>query len=783
MGKFDQQVKGMCLACALCTIFVIYLPMWVSGTPGIAIIGAPNFAKDDALRMSYVSIMAGASSMVLDFILDVSSIIAGTTKRSSGRLASRVLLLFVLYWPSLHLFFWPQIGIASFVYDALLQRYVCLTLITVFLQSLDKDYRWSWYIVAGIIGCASTGSVLFTMHIHYGLSEGGFLASKIFMLLSAFGIFCCGALNFWKSEHRFVLAILVSVYLGLVLVLVISQSAMKLHQWSVVRDMKLAANYFVVAACTVPVVMPVRVERERAQCAEKANEFRQSFVRYISHEIRTPMNVATVGVAIAEDFLRGNGLFMGEIGEIIDQTKRALTISTEILNDMLTFEKLNANAMILEQTLERPIEFVRAAAEIFEFQARDKGLHFLLPCSSTVLGDAYIFIDTYKMSQVIRNLISNALKFTPGGGTIVVDCEAVSKAPKAANSNNNRDKTAPIAEWLKISVADDGAGIALENIGKLFKGIIQFDANKLQGGKGTGLGMFISCGIVELHGGTLTVQSDGLGCGCTFTVELPLIRANASIHSPERKNVISSTANDGSSEGSVGYESARGGAPGPTQDHSLHSLEKLEAGLISANPCSVHRSPGSAAAMDEMLPADRSEHVGTDQQEKLPRSSKWESSRPRKNAYEMLKDVESGKNLNFHHTPQFSTIDLRDCHVLLVDDSPMTLKMMSLMIKKFGAECITADDGSVAVQLVKDSMCGTGPRIDIVVMDNNMGIMNGPQACRLMRESGFSNPIFELTGDTDEKSDEEYIGAGATQILRKPLKLKEIVDALTYYSI
>jgi CheY-like chemotaxis protein len=406
------------------------------------------------------------------------------------------------------------------------------------------------------------------------------------------------------------------------------------------------------------------------------------------------------------------------------------------------------------------------------------------------------------MSQVIRNIISNALKFTSYGGTIVVACEAVNKACSA--SNHKTASTVPTSEWLRISVFDDGVGIAPENIGKLFKGIIQFDANKLQGGKGTGLGMFISSGIVDLHGGTIAVTSEGLGRGCTFSVELPLIRTHMSSKNigarqascGDIKPECSSTVDDMSEFSRSRVDSSASpyhfvhshklpldeecGCIGTVQDSSPRAVDEI------FNIATVRQTASVSYNLDDTPADDHTVKMGN--HTRLPSASKWESSRPRRNAQEILRDVESGKilvpQLGALHTPsQFSTIDLRDCRVLIVDDSPMNLKMMSLMIKKFGADCIDAADGEQAVELVTNSLNYTGRHIDIVIMDNNMDVMNGPQACWLMREAGFMNPIFGLTGDTDESCDKEYLAAGANRILRKPLKLQEIIDALTLCSL
>jgi CheY-like chemotaxis protein len=131
-----------------------------------------------------------------------------------------------------------------------------------------------------------------------------------------------------------------------------------------------------------------------------------------------------------------------------------------------------------------------------------------------------------KLGQVIRNLVSNALKFTPSGGNVTViadycplgmlDVDPV----KAKNNAIEYEK----AGSIKISVKDTGAGLSQDNQMKLFSEGMQFNVNQLQAGQGSGLGLWITKGVVQLHHGTITAISEGENLGCVFIVELPLVK-------------------------------------------------------------------------------------------------------------------------------------------------------------------------------------------------------------------------------------------------------------------
>ncbi|KAJ1425873.1 hypothetical protein B484DRAFT_464385 [Ochromonadaceae sp. CCMP2298] len=130
--------------------------------------------------------------------------------------------------------------------------------------------------------------------------------------------------------------------------------------------------------------------------------------------------------------------------------------------------------------------------------------------------------------KVLRNLISNSLKFTHIGGTVTVTAEydsdglesaIIQQAPRILLDN-------PRAGAVRITVQDDGAGLSPAQVGDICKEGVQFNANTLQAGGGSGLGLFIGKGIVEQLGGTMRVSSEGLGKGAQFVIELPLFKSD-----------------------------------------------------------------------------------------------------------------------------------------------------------------------------------------------------------------------------------------------------------------
>jgi CheY-like chemotaxis protein len=134
-----------------------------------------------------------------------------------------------------------------------------------------------------------------------------------------------------------------------------------------------------------------------------------------------------------------------------------------------------------------------------------------------------VLIDRKKMSQVLRNMVSNALKFSPAESTVRVKAGVVNLGSEQSTSRSKSDEEENSNLCLRVEVQDEGPGLTPEQQHHLFKEVIQFNASQLQGGGGSGLGLWLSAAIMEKHGGRMGVQSEGVdGRGSVFFMELPL---------------------------------------------------------------------------------------------------------------------------------------------------------------------------------------------------------------------------------------------------------------------
>jgi signal transduction histidine kinase len=236
-------------------------------------------------------------------------------------------------------------------------------------------------------------------------------------------------------------------------------------------------------------------QRARAE-AELASRAKDEFLAVLSHELRTPMN-AIMGWASMLKTGAGDAALVGRAADVIERNARA---QTQLIEDLLDVSRIASGKLRLEIKPVQLADLVTSAVETIRAAADAKGIQL-----STDIGPlpAQINGDADRLRQIVWNLVSNAVKFTPRGGTIRVDVRGSAKQ-------------------AEIAVIDSGVGIGREFLPHVFERFRQADTSttRLQGG--LGLGLAIVRHLVEAHGGTVDVRSEGEHKGTTFRVVLPV---------------------------------------------------------------------------------------------------------------------------------------------------------------------------------------------------------------------------------------------------------------------
>ncbi len=249
-----------------------------------------------------------------------------------------------------------------------------------------------------------------------------------------------------------------------------------------------------------------RVEQERADLlahaeaaraeAERANRIKDEFLTTLSHELRTPLN-AILGWT---RMLRSGQVPEARREHALSTIERNAQAQARLIEDILDVSRIVSGKLALDRTIIDPTQAVQAAVDAVRPALDARNLTLEVDCDPD-LGT--IIADPARLQQVLWNLLSNAVKFTPRGGRVSVRGRRLDGS-------------------LELEVSDSGQGIERDFLPHMFERFRQADASIARRYGGLGLGLAIVRHLVELHGGTVSVHSDGPGLGATFTARLPV---------------------------------------------------------------------------------------------------------------------------------------------------------------------------------------------------------------------------------------------------------------------
>ncbi|HEY9735205.1 MAG TPA: PAS domain S-box protein [Trichocoleus sp.] len=271
--------------------------------------------------------------------------------------------------------------------------------------------------------------------------------------------------------------------------------------------------------------------REEAQAA---NRVKDEFLAVLSHELRSPLNP----ILGWSTLLQSNKLDEAKTAQALATIQRNAKLQSELIEDLLDVSRILRGKLSLSAVPVRLDAIIRAAMETVRLAAEAKFIHLeaaLAPEIGLVSGDST------RLQQVIWNLLSNAVKFTPEGGRVTVRLEQTESKqiePRVPRSASTREDALPRRAYAQITVTDTGQGIEPEFLPYVFDYFRQADGATTRKFGGLGLGLAIVHHLVELHGGTVEVESPGVGQGATFVVRLPLMPASTAagqtVQAPEQ---------------------------------------------------------------------------------------------------------------------------------------------------------------------------------------------------------------------------------------------------------
>lgn len=489
----------------------------------------------------------------------------------------------------------------------------------------------------------------------------------------------------------------------------------------------IGASLMVLFISTLFVLYDFFVHREFDARAELLEAKRQ-FVRFISHEVRTPLNSVVMGLTLLQEEITkalgyntsaevpdepsepdgeadpeaaldgSTGRSISSLGEgqgtissksalhwhrVTQEVHTNAQSSIDVLNDILNYDKVESGTLSLELTIIPIWKLIQLTVEEFKLSIDKKRIKLDMSQPAVYCKDSAealkVIGDSVRLIQVVRNLISNAVKFTPEHGSLNIRAtwiKATKKQRKASRSftlKNSQEVSPVCGGTLRLEVQDSGAGMTEDQVAHLFRQGVQFNVNNLQAGQGSGLGLYIAMGIIEQHGGTLTADSTGLGKGTTFSVSLPLYEVKSERHRPES-----------------------------------------------------HKSGESFGSIYDQSPMN----------------------------------------------------------ILVVDDSLSNRRLLSRLLSNRGHTCQLAENGQDALDLIRQNQSeGEDGGFDLILLDFEMPVLNGPSTAKTLREDGNDVFIVGITGNMLTEDVDYFQSCGANRVLPKPFKMDALEDLCMEYGI
>ncbi len=529
---------------------------------------------------------------------------------------------------------------------------------------------------------------------------------------------------------------------------------------------------------SLTLAVEARQEAERAQAqAERASKAKSEFLSNMSHDIRTPMNAIVGMTAIATANLDNRQQVQNCLHKITNSSRHLLGL----INDVLDMSKIESGKMTLNYDQVSLRELMESLVSIVQPQVKAKHQDFRV--SILDISAENVLCDSVRLNQVLLNILSNAVKFTPDGGQIQVTMQ---------------EEDSPLGEaFVRVQfwVKDSGIGMSEEFKKRIFDSFSREDSARVHKTEGTGLGMAITKNLVELMGGSIAVESQ-VGQGSLFTLRIPFHKAPASTGRWEAlrgRRVLLLEGDEKQARltrdmlENLGLSASWARDPdelvllindadldGVEYDAFL-TAEKLEGTELTLFLPEVRRRLGAGIPMLLLTASDWSQieymftRSGVDGFIPLPLFQS-------RLAAGLLAHAQDSAAPEAALAP---ACDLRDRRLLLAEDNELNREIAQELLGEAGCAIECAENGRMAVEMFQGSAPGY---YDAVLMDVQMPEMNGLDATRairaLDRPDAKAVPIIAMTANAFVEDVKNSLDAGMNAHISKPLDMDKVFSTI-----
>ena len=494
----------------------------------------------------------------------------------------------------------------------------------------------------------------------------------------------------------------------------------------------------------------------KAHASEHAKSL---FLANMSHEIRTPLN----GILGFTDVLRKRNL-ESDAKKYIDIIHKSGQTLLNVVNDILDFSKIESGELRLSPTEENLFSEIEAVVATFSSLFKQKHLYYYTYIDSTI--PKLLLCDIQRIKQVLNNLISNAVKFTPENGDVLVVVELL-------HIENGVAK-------IHFSVRDSGIGIPKNKIKTIFEPFSQADDSISRKFGGTGLGLAISNQYIKMMGSNIEIESqEDKGSNFFFDLELSVVDAKNSIEIQEygvnicvlgAKNELNCTINE------IIFSYLKSWKYAYKEIETLDAIDENTDILIVCSKLFDTKTCENSLNRYEKLQLIYVE--GIDEHFECSHKKFHFIEQPMTGSalFDKLITITNSqqKLLTTEDATLYETTSYKG-NILVAEDNETNQMLISIMLEERGLNFSIVNNGQEAIDTA------TYGDFDIILMDINMPILDGISATKTLRANEYKKPIISLSANVIESDKKVFLEAGVDDTLNKPIIPKELDKILAHY--